>query len=91
MKKIIALALLVSNSALASEITLSPGSSAKIYPGETSTVHCEGSSDQAPRCLIKESTYGYQVYIGSTLAVSTGSNDAAISIAIRYRNAGLCR
>jgi hypothetical protein len=92
MKKVIALGLFLSLNAFATEVTLSPGASAKIAAGETTTVTCAGAQDVAPRCTIKLNASGnYDVLIGADRSTTEYSNDNAIRDVQNYQKAGLCR
>jgi hypothetical protein len=92
MKKVIALGLFLSLNAFATDVTLSPGASAKIAAGETTTVTCAGAPDVAPRCTIKmNANGGYDIYIGADKATSENVNDYAIHDVQNYQKAGLCR
>jgi hypothetical protein len=92
MKKIMIVALFASVSAFASEITLSPGSSATIAAGEVSTVTCMGTADLAPRCTFKKTSNGlYDVYIGTELASTVSHTTYAVNEIKNYKLAGICR
>ncbi len=92
MKKIIVLGLFLSLNVFATEVTLSPGASAKIAAGETTTVSCLGAADVAPRCSIKLNTQGYpDVYIGTDRAVTESNTTSAVERVQSFQKAGLCR
>jgi hypothetical protein len=92
MKKFLILAVFASVNVFASDITLTPGSSATIAAGEVSNVTCMGTADMAPRCSFKVNSQGYyDVFIGAERATTQASTVGALAEIKAYKNAGICR
>lgn len=92
MKSILALGLLMSVNAFATQITLQPGSSATIAAGEMTSVLCEGTADLTPRCGIKKlATGNFASMIGTEVIGTFISTDYAIAEVKKFKDAGLCR
>jgi hypothetical protein len=77
----------------ASDLNLSPGSTATIHAGDTTTVSCEmGTVTGLPACTLQMNAGGdYMVKAGDGLIpVYSGSIDDALAVVKKLKNAGIC-